>query len=58
MHLCCDRCRSRHLDTQARLAHLGGLLAARGYAADDVDAIMHGNWLRLLRKLWSTYPTL
>ena len=46
------------LDTIADLQRIGGLLAARGYAADDVDAIMHGNWLRLLRKLWSTYPTL
>jgi membrane dipeptidase len=28
------------------------LLAARGYAAADVTAMMHGNWLRPLRELW------
>ncbi len=46
------------LDTSADLQRIGGLLAARGYADDDVAAIMHGNWLRLLRELWGAYPTL
>jgi len=46
------------LDTIADLQRIGGLLAARGYADDDVAAIMHGNWLRLLRELWSAYPAL
>jgi membrane dipeptidase len=40
------------LDTIADLQRIAELLAARGYAADDVAAIMHGNWLRLLRELW------
>ena len=40
------------LDTIADLQELAGLLAGRGYAADDVAAIMHGNWLRLLRQAW------
>ena len=40
------------LDTIADLQKLPELLAARGYAADDVAAIMHGNWLRLLRRVW------
>jgi membrane dipeptidase len=40
------------LDTIADLQKLAGLLAARGYAQDDVAAIMHGNWLRLLRRVW------
>jgi membrane dipeptidase len=40
------------LDTIADLQKLPELLAARGYAADDIAAIMHGNWLRLLRRVW------
>jgi membrane dipeptidase len=40
------------LDTIADLQHLGGLLTGRGYSADDVSAILHGNWLRLLRRVW------
>jgi membrane dipeptidase len=40
------------LDTIADLQKLPGLLAARGYQADDIAAIMHGNWLRLLRRVW------
>jgi membrane dipeptidase len=40
------------LDTIADLQKLPELLAGRGYAADDIAAIMHGNWLRLLRRAW------
>jgi membrane dipeptidase len=40
------------LDTIADLQKLAGLLAARGYAQADIAAIMHGNWLRLLRRAW------
>lgn len=40
------------LDTIADLARFEGLLAARGYAPADVAAILHGNWLRLLRRVW------
>jgi membrane dipeptidase len=40
------------LDTIAGLQKLPDLLAARGYAADDISAIMHGNWLRLLHRVW------
>jgi membrane dipeptidase len=39
------------LDTVADLQRLAGLLARRGYGADDVAAIMHGNWLRLLHRI-------
>jgi membrane dipeptidase len=46
----------RDLDTIADLQQLGGLLAGRGYAEADIAAILHGNWLRLLRQAWS--PTL
>ncbi len=41
------------LDTIADLQKLASLLADRGYNDDDITAIMHGNWLRLLRQAWS-----
>ena len=41
------------LDTIADLQKLAGLLADRGYSDNDIAAIMHGNWLRLLRQAWS-----
>ncbi|MGH2375419.1 MAG: dipeptidase [bacterium] len=41
------------LDTIADLQKVAGLLAQRGYAADDIAAIMHGNWWSLLRRAWS-----
>jgi membrane dipeptidase len=40
----------RDLDTIADLQALAGILAGRGYAAEDVANVMHGNWLRLLRR--------
>ncbi len=40
------------LDTIADLQKLPGLLAGRGYSDADIAAIMHGNWLRLLRNAW------
>jgi len=40
------------LDTIADLQKVGGLLAERGYTADDIAGIMHGNWLALLRTAW------
>lgn len=41
------------LDTIADLQKIAGLLERRGYGAEDVAAVMHGNWLRLLRQAWS-----
>lgn len=41
------------LDTIADLQKLRGLLADRGYGMEDVAAILHGNWLRLLRRSWA-----
>ncbi len=41
------------LDTIADLQKLAGLLADRGYNDEDIGAIMHGNWLRLLRQAWT-----
>lgn len=42
----------RDLDTIADLQLIPNLLAARGYADDDITNIMHANWLRLLRGTW------
>jgi membrane dipeptidase len=44
----------RDLDTIADVQKLVGLLKDRGYRDEDVAAIMHGNWLRLLRENWET----
>lgn len=38
------------LDTIADLQNIPGLLRARGYSEADIEGIMHGNWLRLLRE--------
>ncbi len=43
----------RDLDTIADLQKIPALLAARGYEEEDIAAIMHGNWLRLLRACWA-----
>jgi membrane dipeptidase len=40
------------LDTIADLQHLTEVLSKRGYSDADIAAIMHGNWLRLLRSAW------
>jgi membrane dipeptidase len=39
-------------DTIADLQMLGGMLKDRGYRQKDVEAIFHGNWLRLIRRCW------
>ena len=41
----------RDLDTIADLQKIAGLLAGRGYAGEDIAAILHGNWLRFLRRV-------
>ncbi len=40
------------LDTIADLQKIAGLLKSRGYSSGDVAAVMHGNWLRTLRRAW------
>lgn len=40
----------RDLDTIADLACLTPILQGRGYRESDIEAIFHGNWLRLLRE--------
>ena len=41
------------LDTIADLQHIPDLLRQRGYTEDDVANVMHGNWLRFLRRVWA-----
>jgi membrane dipeptidase len=41
------------LDTVADLQKLPDLLKRRGYSDTDITNIMHGNWLRFLRKIWN-----
>jgi membrane dipeptidase len=40
------------LDTIEDLQHIAEILSQRGYSDTDIGSIMHGNWLRLLRKAW------
>jgi membrane dipeptidase len=41
------------LETIADLQKIPDLLLARGYSEEDVQKVMHGNWLRFLKKAWS-----
>lgn len=41
------------LDTIADLQKIPDLLRKRGYKEEDIKNVMHGNWLRFLRKSWS-----
>lgn len=41
------------LETIADLQHIPALLLKRGYTKKDIENIMHGNWLRFLRRVWS-----
>jgi len=40
------------LDTIADLQKIPALLRKRGYKEADVQAVMHGNWLRFFQKAW------
>lgn len=40
------------LNTISDMQKMGPLLEARGYTVEDVENILHGNWLRFLRKAW------
>jgi membrane dipeptidase len=42
------------LETIADLARIPALLAERGYSDEDVAGIAHGNFVRFLRKAWSS----
>jgi membrane dipeptidase len=40
------------LDSIADLQSLSVLLSARGYSAEDVAGILHGNFIAFLRRVW------
>lgn len=40
------------LHTIADLQNVPALLANRGYSTQDIENMMHGNWLRFLRNVW------
>jgi membrane dipeptidase len=42
-----------NLETIADLQELIPLLAKKGYSMNDIANMMHGNWLRFLKKAWS-----
>ncbi len=41
------------LETIADLQNIETLLTNRGYSQKDIEKVMHGNWLRFLRKAWA-----
>ncbi|MEJ1241576.1 membrane dipeptidase [Chryseolinea sp. T2] len=41
------------IETIADLGRIPSLLKKRGYSDADVEKVMHGNWLRFLRKAWA-----
>ena len=41
------------LDSIADLSKVPDLLRQRGYSDQDVEKVMHGNWLSFLKKAWS-----
>lgn len=43
----------RDLETYIDMQKIPDLLRARGYREPDIETIFHGNWLRLLRRVWS-----
>ena len=40
------------LDTIADLQKIPALFKQRGYSEEDINNLMHGNWLRFLKKAW------
>lgn len=42
------------IETISDLQKIPSLLVKRGYSKQDVENVMHGNWLRFLRNAWSS----
>ncbi|HMR58055.1 MAG TPA: membrane dipeptidase, partial [Cyclobacteriaceae bacterium] len=40
------------IETIADLQKISSLLSQRGYSRQDIENVMHGNWLRFLRTAW------
>ncbi len=43
------------LETIADLARFPAILSRRGYSDPDIEGIMHGNWLDLMRRAWTPW---
>lgn len=41
------------LDSIADLQKIPDMLTQRGYSPEDIENVMHGNWLRFLQKAWT-----
>jgi membrane dipeptidase len=41
------------MNSIADLQRYEAILAARGYGAEDIENIFHGNWIRFLQRAWS-----
>lgn len=41
------------IETIADLGNIPALLSKRGYSQQDIENVMHGNWLRFLRNAWA-----
>jgi len=41
------------IETIADLQRIPALLEKRGYTEEDIRNVLHGNWLRFLRKAWA-----
>lgn len=41
------------LESIADLRRIPGMLSKRGYSESDIEKVMHGNWLRFLRRAWA-----
>ena len=40
------------LENPSKLSSVAIQLSNRGYSADDIDKVMGGNWVRLLKATW------
>ena len=43
----------KDLESIADLQRLTSMLADRGYSQEDIERIMHGNWVRRLNEIWA-----
>jgi membrane dipeptidase len=43
----------RDLETYIDMQKIPDLLRAKGYGESDIEAIFHGNWISLLKRVWS-----
>ena len=41
------------LETPDKLPQLAEALSLRSYKAEDISKLLGGNWLRLLREVWT-----